>query len=39
MELGAIVFFGGMMKLVVVVNEFTGGGHQYWSLVFNWCIQ
>jgi hypothetical protein len=31
---GTIVFFGGMTKQLVVVNEFTGGGRQCWSLVF-----
>jgi hypothetical protein len=30
---GAVVFFGAMMK--VVVNEFTEGGRQCWSLVLN----
>jgi hypothetical protein len=32
-------FFGGMTKQVMVVNWFTGGGCQCWSLIFNYCIQ
>jgi hypothetical protein len=34
---GIIVFFGGMMK--VVVSEFTGGGRQCWLLVLNYYTQ
>jgi hypothetical protein len=34
MGLGTVVFFGGMTKQLVVVNEFTGGGRQCWSLAF-----
>jgi hypothetical protein len=38
---GAVVFFGGMTKVIAeflltkVVVEFTGGGCQCWSLVFD----
>jgi hypothetical protein len=35
MEPGTVVFFGGMSKVVVVVNEFTRSGRQCWSFAFN----
>jgi hypothetical protein len=38
-RLGIIAFFGGMMKQLMIVNEFTGGGHQCWSRAFDCFIE
>jgi hypothetical protein len=35
---GTVVFFGGMTKQVVVLNEFTGARRQCWTLAFGCCI-